>query len=732
MLQIFCPPLVRFRGADIPRQPPLFSSSTARRKSLSDSCVIPHNGIMVGTRLVVHATLVVELLVLIAASFLYAYGRRHDPYSSAEPFLPDRSGWRLLVEDVSPAPSNEEDTGSLVYVGECATAVISKIRSLVGLQSEGGGDEQHVMIQRPRRVSAFVQEMRLKIAGFRFADEDNREESTVPTIGILPPLKVVLYIPQVKSSSTLNSLSEALERGFLGQSTRSPDFHSVKLSLADSPTDHRYDHADVVACDDYHLPVQSELTTSNREVKHPEILVLLGCTDVTIPDGQTSSVEVSSGGDVIVVRTMLAVEQNDELRSYLENHASREILTSISIASRRRGCRLGRVSVDLIDENPASHVDEGSSSASKSRFDVIGRALSSSVRSTIGPILDDLSFVYGGEIAVGWGGMIEFGHENVITSKVAIGLEAHSSAYASLSGNVVKANGSADYQLNVTNFVSSQTLTDWAYAHSRQPVRYAQTGLDCRDDVRWTLVVPSRENSPLQVRDDSGEFGESIIFSSPESIGGRTSVYPHGLSVINLSKFGEYFESNVDEFDLNLPSYQSYKNLISASLIHLVGYLRAIHGLTASMTANDQGLRTVTFWELESIARSHYYPSLEIAFHETDALFAVLNQHGSSLALPEDVAHGLNNATYLLRQSIYLVEQGYPMMYATSLLHGSLWHLESVKIDHRIIEVPYFAPDHYLAVFSPLVLPLLLPMMSGLIREVKRFRTLRKERHGTY
>ncbi|KAL3816899.1 hypothetical protein ACHAXA_006975 [Cyclostephanos tholiformis] len=686
---------------------------------------------MVGTRLVVHATLVVELLVLIAASFFYASGRRHDPYLSAEPFLPDRSGWRLLVEDVSPAPSHSEDASSLGYVVEYATAAISKIRSLVGLQTEGGGDAQHDTMLRMRRVSAFVQEMRMKVAGFQFAGEDNHRDLTVPT-GILPRLKVVLQIPQIKSSPMLNSLAEALERGFLGQSMQSPDFPLVKLLLADR----RYDYADMVACDDYNLPVQSELISSYREVKHPEILVLFGCTGVTIPDEHTTSVEVSSSSDVIVVRTTLAIEQSDQLRSYLEEYASREILSRIFFATYRRECRLGSVSVDLVDENPASHIDDGSSSASKSRFDIIGRALSSSVRSTIGPLVGDLSFVYGGKIAVGWGGATEFGDENnVIMTEVAIDLEAHSSAYASLSDLVVKEDASDDYQSNVTNSVSSQSLADWAYAHSRQPIRYAQTGLDCRDDVRWTLLIPSQENSPLRLRDESsGKYGESMIFSSSKSIGGRSNIYPNGVSIINLSKFSQYFESNVEKLDLNLPSYQRYKDMISASLVHLVGYLRAIHGLTASViskNANEQGLRAVSFWELEAIGRSHFYPTLETAFHEADALFAVLRQHGRHLALPEDVAHRLNNATHLLRQSIHLVEQGYPMMYATSLLHGSLRHLESVKIDHRMIEVPYFAPDHYLAVFSPLILPLLLPMMSGLIREVKRFQKLREGRYRT-
>ncbi|KAL3769521.1 hypothetical protein ACHAW5_004863 [Stephanodiscus triporus] len=682
---------------------------------------------MVGTRLVVHTTFVIELLVLVAASFFYASNRRHDPLSSAEPFLADQSGWRFLVEDVSQAPKyGSGDVGSFAYVAECASAAISKIRSLTGFQSE-----KDALQDTPRRrlSSAFVQEMRLKIAGFRFVGQDDYQESTAPT-RILPPLKVILYIPQVTSLPALNSLAEALERGLLSQSIQSPDLPLVNLSMADSAIDSRYDHATMSACDDFHLPTQFEVTSNRREVKHPEILILMGCTGVTIPDEQITSVEVSRSSDVIVVRSRLTVHQNDELRSHLEDFASREILSNMFVASHRKGCRLGSVAIDMVDENPASHVEEGSGSTSKARFDIIGGALSSSVQSLIGPLLDDLSFIYGGKIAEGSRENIEFG-ENVILSKGAIALETHLSAYAYLTDDG-KWNASDDYQSALMSCVSPNSLVQWAHAHSRQPVRIANTGLDCRDDVRWTLFVPSQDIFPLRVCDESsGEDGESIIFSPPESSGGRSSVYPNGLSIVNLPKFSDSLDSNADKFYLNRQAYQSYKDRISAALFHLMGYLRAMHGLTTSVItkyAYGQGFRVFSFWELESIARSHYYLSLETAFHETDTLFALLRQHGSTLALPEDVAHRLNNATRLLRQSILHLEQGYPMIYATSLLHGSLQHLESVQIDHRILGVPYFALDHYLAVFSPLVLPLLLPMMSGLIREVKRFRKLRNDR----
>ena len=205
--------------------------------------------------------------------------------------------------------------------------------------------------------------------------------------------------------------------------------------------------------------------------------------------------------------------------------------------------------------------------------------------------------------------------------------------------------------------------------------------------------------------------------------------HPSGVSILNLPSSGG--DVDVDAI------HQIQLKKMQESLTHVVGYIRALHGLppSADLSSSNPSVAfrgekssALSFWELESIARSQYRPTLERVFSETDALLALLHQHGGSLQFPAEVAHKLNNATHLLRQSMSLAEEGFPAMYATSLLHGALRYLESVQSDHRFVELPYFAPDHYLAVFSPLVLPLFLPMIVGLIREIKRYRELRKKK----
>jgi len=674
---------------------------------------------MAGTRLAVHATFIVELLVLVVASFLYASNQRHDPFSSAEPFLADKSGWKVLVEDVSPAPSPDADgSGVIDYAMECAAAMMSQIYSVIGTESE-----KYIVPDRPRRSSAFVQELRQKIAEFHFLDDDDNDGGRKASAknNIFPPLKVNLSMPQVESSTIGKSFAEALERGFQSQKT-SP---VVRVGTAESTSNPDFNVSDIHLCDDFQPPIQSKpnFHRNHRELKFPEIIILMGCSSATIPDQQLSHVEVDRRSGIVIVRTVLTVEQKNEFQRHLEEDVSRILSSTFFGPLSNNGYRVGSVSIKLIDENPSSHVADGADVVggftAKVHFDTIGKALSSSVQSTIGLLLEDLSFIYGGKIEVN-DDVSAMTRGSVVKTKDAISLEVHSSAYLALPDDIVELE--SDGENKSIKYVTSEGLANWMFPYSRQ-------GMKSTGDVEWTLFIPSQDHTPLKVHDESiGGEGESIILSSPKLDGGRmNNAYPNGMSIVNLPSF----TANVDLGQL----YSSYRDEISQSLVYLVGYIRAIHGLPPSAVQMHANLSTVkygddpeklSFWELESIARSHYYSSLELAFSETDVLMSLLHQHAGTLALPREVAYKLNNATHLLRQSISLVGKGFPTMYASSLLHGSLQHIQSVQNDHRFVELPYFAPDHYLAVFSPLVLPLLLPMMVGLIREVKRFRELQK------
>ena len=416
------------------------------------------------------------------------------------------------------------------------------------------------------------------------------------------------------------------------------------------------------------------------------------------------------------------------------------------------GYKMNTVSINLIDEDPSSYITETTSNVidnytAKTHFDLIGKALSSSVTSTISPILEDLSFIYGGQIKVTGGDGDDAPNLSISSDKDTIRLEVHSSAYLSLPDKGWIHN---DVEEDGQNLISRDSMANWLNDHTPQLTNNGANTLP--DTAQWTLVVPSAKHAPLTITSDGGESTEMMISPTTFDPSKSCGIYPNGLSIINPSIFREYLDDSNNKLRTETlqPNsillddvYQGYKNNTKRSLGYLVSAIRGIHGLPPSSCDDldeccecDSKIDCVplfksepfSFWELESIARSHYSTTLETVLDELDSLHAVLYHHGNTLAFPEELAYRLNNATYLLRQSIELTGEGYPTIYTTSLLYGSLRYIESVQTDYQFHELSYFAIDHYLAVFSPLVLPLLLPMIAGLIREVKRFKEHKKKR----
>ncbi|KAL7530377.1 hypothetical protein ACHAWF_003354 [Thalassiosira exigua] len=664
---------------------------------------------MAGTRLAVHATFVIELVALVLSALLYASRREHDPSASAEPFLPDRSGWTILVEDVAPAPAPGEEAfdGIVGRMGDVASRAAAGVEAVAaGFEALAGIEPAKPRVPRPRteRSSAFVREVRRKIEAYPTAtiEDDSGEEAL--RSAIVPPMRVTLVAPQVASSAARESLARALERGFRSRSKRAPTPEIVV-----GATDRSDLASDVASCDEFEPPVPLGRGGARR-ARHPEIIVLMGCG--------SGSVELHGRTDVVVVKTVLKVEERDDLERHLEDHASNAVSDVFFPPITNHGDKMSSLSIELIDENPQSHVTGGDGNVSaKTRFDLIGKALSSSARTTMGPLLEDVAFLNGAETE---GNNYEPSMSRGIDMQTmdAIDVEVRSTAYLRLPKQMIDHESTED-ENNSVKYVSSDRLASWMNAHLQ---RYGSA------DVGWTLFVPSQANAPLMIRDDqTDETGISVGFESPTLEGKKTGDgRSNGMSITNLPSLG------ANEVDVNHVQ-RRFEGDISQSLTHLAGYIRAKYGLPASQSTPasvkyvGEMRPNLSFWELESIARSHFSSSLDLALRETDSLMATLHHHGGTLAFPPEVAHKLNNATHLLRQSMSLVDEGFPVVYATASLHGSLRYLESVQSDHRFMELPYFAPDHYLAVFSPLVLPLMLPMIAGLIREVKRFRKLRKK-----
>jgi phosphatidylinositol glycan class S len=620
---------------------------------------------MAGTRLIVHTTFVIQLLILVLTSFHYAAKKKQPAILSVDPFVIDRSGVALLTEPI--------DSGG--FVAEVVNIIFSFLEKLTG--------EKHV-IQRPKS-NPFVDEMRHKAS--KVLSDVNPNS---------PLLNIQLVISQ--SSPELLSGSKALKR-------RLEEYSAVSVNVSTI-----YSEA-ITSCDDYNY----EMSHRNSALI-PQVVMLTGCS---VDGDKDAVVEISRDAPVFVVRTRTL--ETEKLEQLLEGHVasiiSKEILNVVSSSNKK----LSTISVELIDENPLSRSSTNDGASAKVEFESMGIAFAESVRTIVHPILTQLSGLYGGQVHVD-------SNLDIIIKKSSIESTAHVSAYLPLPDEVIESNevdegASTKYisteqvanwaEARMTKHQSSgyEDNIHWilfvpSRDHSPLMVHDENSG---GEGTSVTFRAPTHG----ELAGGRGSLsGLSLVNLDPSHQGRDWEVDTKMLqqSLQNATTSALLYLVGYIRAYHGLPSLPDHSN-----------------GSTSNVSVKyipPTDIHPLTFWEMEAISRNHLNSTLEKVLYEIDALMALLCTH-RGLAFTDRLAHKLNNATHLLRHSISLIEQGYPTHYATSTLYGSLHHLESVTTDPDLMELQHFALDHYLAVFSPLILPLMMPLMIGLVREIKRYRKLK-------
>lgn len=665
---------------------------------------------MGGTRLAVHSIFVVQLICLVAISFFYASTRPFNPSFSAEPFISDQSGWKLLEESIDLVPLHDGSIGG--YVREYLDKLVAQVKILLEL----GGEEDHVR-HHERQTSVFVQQMQQKISELPLAFINDSNNDDDKNHIVLPKLKMNLYMPFIDDAKIIDRISRTFEKGVQGSSSAKPGINLATITDLSKVKDAE----NMKSCDEWSMPEPAQSNRNTRQIKSPDLYLLMGCTK--------SSVDVPLNSDAIVIRTTYTDKDVNGLEHHLQSEISPILLKIVYGAKKTKQRRLERISVQLIDEDPSSHA----SASAKLHFDFMSKAFYSSLQSTVSPMLSDLSLLYGGNVDV-----INHNPEGTRTLiwKDAIDLSSSSLAYRQLPNDVIEMEdeGVDEEDVNGTPEGENASVLEKVITaqHMSKFIQNQSSQQNNNNDVEWVVFLPSKDHSPLFLRDKvTGDKGQSIILSSESTDISK----PAGMSLVEID--------NVNDVESD-EMYGNYKKSISRSLIYLAGYIRELSGLppsleqctnlssssTTSLKCLGGNTQQLSFWDLESIAQSHWHPVLQHLLYEIDAVMSLLHGHGSTLALPEHVAQKINKATQLLRQSISYVEEGLPVMYATSTLYAALEQIESVQMASDLFALSYFAPDHYLAVFSPLVLPLMMPMIFGLLRELKRYKQLKRKKQS--
>lgn len=147
-----------------------------------------------------------------------------------------------------------------------------------------------------------------------------------------------------------------------------------------------------------------------------------------------------------------------------------------------------------------------------------------------------------------------------------------------------------------------------------------------------------------------------------------------------------------------------------------------------------KGGSAVSLWEVDALSR-WWGQRRAIAALEALNRLVSLSESGTGVIISEEVAKNAKDSALLLlhahtqadAQNCISKKNGHTrdescfadIRDATEALH----HAEAALESPDLLPPLYFRPDYVAAVFAPLVVPLVLPMFAGLVREWKRYKT---------
>ena len=126
----------------------------------------------------------------------------------------------------------------------------------------------------------------------------------------------------------------------------------------------------------------------------------------------------------------------------------------------------------------------------------------------------------------------------------------------------------------------------------------------------------------------------------------------------------------------------------------------------------------IDYW-LQGVAMSY----LAQAQSEIGEAREWLLQLPTDISITRDVAERWMQTVKTLDEATKLAETKQWIL-AVELLEQALQRLNDLQSDPTLIPPLSLQMDHSLAIFAPILFPLLLPMLAGLAREYKRYRTL--------
>ncbi|CAG8568864.1 541_t:CDS:10 [Ambispora gerdemannii] len=230
--------------------------------------------------------------------------------------------------------------------------------------------------------------------------------------------------------------------------------------------------------------------------------------------------------------------------------------------------------------------------------------------------------------------------------------------------------------------------------------------------MNFILYVPSKKQSPLYIHDSKGVFTENnafliprwggIVISNPDTSNGT-----YKFTIEELKPVMEIFVSQLR----GLLGVQEFKSALSP--IQLSEYSIEINYASPPHTA-------ITLWEFDNLVRRRIAENIVAAVSTLKSLSQLVSEIPNMVVLDHIQIEVLNALESLKQSCISLREMRYDL--ALDYAKQAIMRSESAFFDPTMVSMLYFPDEHKYAIYMPLFVPISVPLLVAVIREVRELK----------
>lgn len=245
--------------------------------------------------------------------------------------------------------------------------------------------------------------------------------------------------------------------------------------------------------------------------------------------------------------------------------------------------------------------------------------------------------------------------------------------YSSLGGDIPPPNDQGEYVLEKNNLATFINFADWSL-----------TSIHSYPTLHFILYVPSREQSPMYIRNSS-----TNSFSVPQW---------GGVMIKNRPESGHFTPQDL------LPVLETF----SSQLLTLLG---------TPASPNSPAYR------VDILSRIATVRALKAAASTLGSLHR-LSQSLPNIAIPTPVLYGVQEACKNIQQSLQSLKAG---EFKTAIVRAgeALQRSESAFFDKMMVQQVFFPEEHKVAIYLPLLGPASVVLLMGSLRILKEYKQSR-------